>query len=220
MSTKLEVWGDYACFTRPELKTERVSYPVMTPSAARGIIDAIYWHPGMRNVIDKIHVLSPIDYMNVRVNEVASKISWDKVREHMIKRDNAPLYIDTTDGKKREQRSSRVLKNVHYVIESHFELVPEKMNEGDNKDKFKGILAERIEAGRCYKYPYFGMRQFPVFFRKWEEKEIPTAYPDKVVDFGLMIYDHEFRKDRVNTALFHAVMENGVIDLTKAEVLK
>ena len=114
MAVKVEVWGEYACFSRMELKVERVSYDVMTPSAARGILEAIYWRPGMRWVIDRIYVLSPIKMTNIRRNEVQSKISAGNVRAVMTGGQDR-LYISTS--KDIVQRASLVLQNVHYVIE-------------------------------------------------------------------------------------------------------
>ena len=110
MSVKLEVWGDYACFTRPEMKAERVSYDVMTPSAARGILEAIFWHPGMRYVIDRIYVLSPIAFTNIRRNEVKSKISASVVKKQITGGSNE-LYLDASE--EIMQRAAMVLRDVH-----------------------------------------------------------------------------------------------------------
>ncbi len=125
MSVKVEVWGDYACFTRPEMKVERVSYDVMTPSAARGLLEAIYWHPGMTWVIDKMYVLNPIEFTNIRRNEVKSKISARNVSS-VMKGKTEPLFISTSDDI--QQRAALVLKNVRYVIEAHFEMTQKAEN--------------------------------------------------------------------------------------------
>ena len=120
----IRVQGRYALFTRPEMKVERVSYDVITPSAARGIIEAIYWKPAIRWVIDKIHVLREIEFTNIRRNEVSEKASVDNALQ-VMKGANKPLYIAATEA--RQQRAAMVLKDVDYVIEAHFEKVDEGM---------------------------------------------------------------------------------------------
>ena len=128
VGVKVRVWGNYALFSRPEMKVERCSYDVMTPSAARGIVEAIYWHPGLRWVIDKIYVVNPISFTSVRRNEVKSKISARNVLQVYNGADK-PLYISS----KAEivQRASLILRDVEYVIEAHFEMT-ERANESDN----------------------------------------------------------------------------------------
>lgn len=218
MAVKLEVWGDYACFTRPEMKVERVSYDVMTPSAARGILEAIFWHPGMRYVINRIHVLSPISFTNIRRNEVKSKISASAVYDKMTG-GKAELYLNTSDDI--QQRAAMVLQNVRYVIEAHFELVPDKMGAGDNVGKFSEMLKRRIEKGQCYHRPYFGCREFPVQFQMWEEKDIPTAYPNETRDLGFMLFDMDYRDPQdIRPMFFRARLEDGVLDLRNVEVLR
>ena len=218
MSVRLEVWGDYACFTRPEMKVERVSYDVMTPSAARGILEAIFWHPGMKYVIDRIHVLSPIAFANIRRNEVKSKVSASAVYEHMTGA-GKDLYLNTSEDI--QQRAAMVLQNVRYVIEAHFELVPDKMGAGDNVGKFSEMLKRRIEKGQCYHRPYFGCREFPVQFQMWEEKDIPTAYPNETRDLGFMLFDMDYRDPQnIRPMFFRAKLENGVLDLRNVEVLQ
>lgn len=218
MSVKLEVWGDYACFTRPEMKVERVSYDVMTPSAARGILEAIFWHPGMRYVIDRIHVLSPISFTNVRRNEVKSKISASVVYDAMTG-GKTELYLNTAEDI--QQRAAMVLQDVRYVIEAHFDLVPEKIGEGDNEGKFCEMLKRRIAKGQCYHQPYFGCREFPAHFRAWEAETIPTAYSSETRDLGFMLFDLDYRDPKnIQPMFFRAKLENGVMDLRNAEVLK
>lgn len=218
MSVRLEVWGDYACFTRPEMKVERVSYDVMTPSAARGILEAIFWHPGMKYVIDRIHVLSPIAFANIRRNEVKSKISASAVYEHMTG-GGKDLYLNASEDI--QQRAAMVLQNVRYVIDAHFELVPDKMGAGDNVSKFSEMLKRRIEKGQCYHRPYFGCREFPVQFQMWEEKDIPTAYPNETRDLGFMLFDMDYRDPQnIRPMFFRAKLENGVLDLRNVEVLQ
>ena len=155
---KVKVWGDYALFSRPEMKVERCSYDVMTPSAARGILEAIYWHPGMRWVIDRIYVNKPIQLTSVRRNEVKSKISANNVLP-VYNGNPKRLYIST----KAEivQRASLLLRNVEYVIEAHFEMT-DAATASDNPGKFKDITMRRLRKGECFHTPYFGCREFPV----------------------------------------------------------
>ena len=160
---QLEVWGAYALFSRPELKVERVSYDVPTPSAARGIVEAVYYHPGLRWVIDRIHVLNPIRFVSIRCNEVTDKISGRNVRQ-AAQGGGQPLYLVTSQ--KIVQRSSLLLQDVHYVIEAHFEMT-DKAAPSDNPGKFQDIVTRRMERGQCFHTPYFGCREFPVSFRRW-----------------------------------------------------
>ena len=150
MSIQVEVWGDYAAFNRPELKVERVSYDVMTPSAARGILDSIYWHPGLKWVIDLIYVCNPIRFTNIRRNEVKSKILSSNVRTVMMggKKD---LYLCTAQDI--QPRAATLLRDVRYVIEAHFDMT-EKAAPGDNPGKFQDIMKRRLERGQFYSQPY------------------------------------------------------------------
>lgn len=215
MSVMVEVWGDYALFTRPELKVERVSYDVMTPSAARGLLEAIYWHPGMRWVIDRIYVLNPIRFTNVRRNEVSATVSASKARTVMSD-GNADLYINTQDCI--QQRAAMVLQDVHYVIEAHFDLT-EKAGTEDNAGKFCSIMRRRLEKGQCYHQPYFGTREFPAHFRAWKCGEPTTAYPDKDRVLGLMLYDMDYSNhENIRPQFFKAKLRSGVLDVIGQEV--
>ena len=149
MGVKVKVWGDYALFSRPELKVERYSYDVITPSAARGILEAIYWHPGMKWVIDKIYVKNPINFTSVRRNEVKSKISANNVLS-VYNGAEKPLYISSKE--EIVQRASIILTNVEYVIEAHFDMT-ERANATDNPGKFKDIIMRRLKRGECYHMP-------------------------------------------------------------------
>ncbi|WP_440321392.1 type I-C CRISPR-associated protein Cas5c [Laedolimicola sp.] len=218
IGVKVHVWGDYALFSRPELKTERYSYDVITPSAARGILDAVYWHPGMRWVIDKIYVKNPICFTSVRRNEVKSKILASNVLQAYNGADK-PLYISTREDI--VQRAALVLCNVSYVIEAHFEMT-DKANASDNPGKFKDIIMRRLRRGECFYMPCLGCREFPANFALCEEEEIHTAYdevPEK--DLGLMLYDMDYSDpENIQPMFFHAVMRHGVIDLRECEVLR
>ena len=133
---QVEVWGPYALFSRPELIAERVSYVVITPSAARGLIEAIFWHPGLRWVIDCIHVCAPIRLTNLRRNEVKSTLSARSVRT-VMERGTGELYLCTANDI--QQRAARLLRDVHYVIEAHFTMT-ERARDGDNPGKFQDII--------------------------------------------------------------------------------
>ena len=215
---KVRVWGDYALFSRPEMKVERCSYDVMTPSAARGILEAVYWHPGMRWVIDKIYVVNPVQFTSVRRNEVKSKISAGNVLQ-VYNGAKKPLYIST----KAEivQRASLLLRDVEYVIEAHIEMT-DKGNATDNPGKCKDIGIRRLRRGECYHMPYFGCREFPAHFCLCEEEEIQTAYEEvEEKDLGFMLYDMDYtERENIQPMFFRAVMRRGVIDLRNCEVVR
>ena len=208
MSVKVEVWGDYACFSRPELKTERMSYDVMTPSAARGLLEAIYWHPGLRWVIDRIYVMQPIRFTGIRRNEVKSKISADNVRSAMSG-GKQEVYLCTSEDI--QQRAATVLQDVRYVIEAHF-VMTDQAAPSDNAGKFCDIMRRRLEKGQCYHQPCFGVREFPAQFRLWPGGEIPTTGETR--DMGLMLYDMDYSDLRNITPMFYrAALENGVLNV-------
>ncbi|HIX31795.1 MAG TPA: type I-C CRISPR-associated protein Cas5c [Firmicutes bacterium] len=215
MAISLEVWGDYALFTRPEMKVERVSYDVMTPSAARGLVEAIYWHPGLKWVIDRIHVCAPIRFTNLRRNEVKAVIpkiaKSEKVAQEMLERGNAkikPLYII---GDVRQQRAALLLRDVRYVIEAHFDMT-DRAAPGDNPGKFQDIVKRRIQKGQFYHQPCFGCREFPAQF-KWCEEPLPC--PDELKgtrDLGWMLYDMDYSDpEDIKPLFFRAELKNGVL---------
>ena len=212
---QLEVWGAYALFSRPELKVERVSYDVPTPSAARGIVEAVYYHPGLRWVIDRIHVLNPIRFVSIRRNEVTDKISGRNVRQ-AAQGGGQPLYLVTSQ--KIVQRSSLLLQDVHYVIEAHFEMT-DKAAPSDNPGKFQDIVTRRMERGQCFHTPYFGCREFPVSFRRWPGGPIPSI--DETRDLGLMLYDFDYSDPAAITpTYFRARLEHGVLNTQNCEVFR
>lgn len=217
MGFQIEVWGPNACFTRPEMKVERVSYDVITPSAARGLLEAIYWHPGMRWVIDRIYVLHPIRFQNIRRNEVKSVVSGSKVKA-MMNGGEAP-YINAKDDI--QQRASLILVNVKYIIEAHFDLT-EKAVPSDNAGKFTDIIRRRLERGQTYHQPCFGCREFPAFFREWDGRPIRTAEELRGErDLGYMLYDMDYAdRENIQPMFFRAVMKDGVIDLRHCEVIR
>ena len=216
IGVKVKVWGEYALFSRPEMKVERCSYDVITPSAARGILEAIYWHPGMKWAIDKIYVQKPVQFTSIRRNEVKSKISSNNVLPVYNGADK-PLYISTKSDI--VQRASLLLRDVSYVIEAHFEMT-EKAVESDNTGKFKDIIMRRLRRGECYHMPYFGCREFPANFCLCEDEKIETAYSGEK-DLGFMLYDMDFSDlDNIQPMFFRALMKDGVINLRDCEVIR
>lgn len=219
MSISLEVWGDYACFARPEMKVERVSYDVMTPSAARGLLEAIYYHPGLKYTVDKIHVCAPIRFMNLRRNEVKSVISARAART-VMERGNGDLYMVTSQ--EIQQRAAMLLRDVHYVIEAHFEMT-DKAAPGDNPGKFQDILQRRIRKGQCYYQPCFGCREFPAHFKPCSA--MPSCPEDLKGrrDLGWMLYDMDYSDpENIQPRFFRAVLQDGVLtvpDWNSEEVL-
>lgn len=206
---KLKVYGDYACFTRPEMKVERVSYDVITPSAARGIIEAVYWKPAIRWVIDRIHVLNEIKFTNIRRNEVSQKISASNVKKIMNSGKGRLYQIASED---RQQRAAMILKDVCYIIEAHFEMT-EKVGPSDTPEKHYNIALRRMRQGQCYHQPCLGTREFPANF-ELIENEVPEGFYsyEKEIDFGWMLWDIDFQND-MTPIFYRAVLKNGVIDL-------
>ena len=214
---RVRLWGDYALFSRPEMKVERCSYDVMTPSAARGMLEAIYWHPGMRWVIDKIYVRKPIQFTSIRRNEVKSKVLAGNVLS-AINGGGKPLYISSRE--EIVQRASILLRDVEYVVEAHFEMTP-KAAPGDNEGKFKDIIMRRLRRGECYHQPYFGCREFPARFALYEEEEVDTAYDGTERDLGYMLYDLDYSDtEDIKPMFFRAVMKDGVLDVRNCEVVR
>ncbi len=185
---------------------ERVSYEVMTPSAARGLLDAIFWHPGLRWVVDKIHVLSPIRMTNIRRNELKSKVLASDLKAAMLgKKTNLGIHT----GEDIQQRAALVLQDVHYVIEAHFEMT-EKAVKSDNPGKFQDIMCRRLEKGQCYHRPCFGTREFPAQFRAWPSQSIPSIGETR--ELGYMLYDMDYSNpEDIRPLFFRAKLEDGVL---------
>ncbi len=209
---KLKVWGERACFTRPEMKVERVSYDVITPSAARGILDAIHWKPAIRWSVDRIHVLKPIRFESIRRNEVGGKLSPASVAKAMKAGSTSGLanYVDED----RQQRAATILRDVAYVIEAHFDLTP-KAGPDDSVGKHLDIFNRRARKGQCFQMPCMGVREFPAHFQLLEEGDaIPEKHeslqPER--DLGWMLHDIDFDKN-MTPRFFRAQMSGGVIEV-------
>jgi len=216
----VDVWGDLACFTRPETKVERFSYPIITPSAARGVLDAIYVKPlEFGWLVDKIELLAPISYIALKRNEVKEKISESAVKKAM-KGGEAPLIVSDatkdyagTDQVGRTQRQTMALKNVAYRIHAHIRPRPGSEN---RLKALKDQAQRRIKAGKCFYQPYLGCREFAGYFE-------PASDERQVVDFtgdvGWMIYD-VFNLDEIVIdtgspciSIFYASIEHGVMQV-------
>ena len=211
----LEVWGPMACFTRPELKVERVSYDVITPSAARAIFEAVFWKPAIRWQVTKIEVLNPVKWTSVRRNEVGAVASKN------------PIFIED----KRQQKNSLLLKDVRYRIWAKLEFIPQwkrketknaqidaeesdMLRKDENPAKYNAMFERRASKGQCFSQPYLGTREFSASFRLVNpEKERLDAPVSESRDLGIMLYDMDFESNLKNPpAMFYrARMENGVI---------
>ena len=224
----LKISGDYALFSRPEMKVERVSYDVITPSAARGVLEAIYWKPQIRWVIDEIHVLNPIRFTNVRRNELDAKIpvKGGAGVGSAMNSDGVFPSIDVTDH--RQQRASLLLKDVAYLIRAHLIVKDRRIDkdgpefsESDAAGKHLEMFKRRARKGQAFHHPYFGCREFPVTYQLIE-KDSETPSPSEELkgekDLGFILHDIEFdqakdSKKVKNTTphFFRAVMKDGVI---------
>jgi len=221
----LEVWGDYACFTRPEMKVERVSYDVITPSAARAIFEAVFWKPAIRWHVRKIEILNPIKWMSVRRNEVGAVMS-DR---------SEGLFIEEN----RQQRAGLLLRDVKYRLHAELEFIPihkrnkvynpvpeylaDKEEEAEfardpkeeNPGKYNAMFERRAKKGQCFNRPYLGCREFSCMFRLVEKPEEEPARPvNETRELGFMLYDMDFTDSSdPKPAFFNAKLENGVINV-------
>jgi CRISPR-associated protein Cas5d len=206
---KLHVWGDYACFTRAELKVERVSYDVMSPSAARGILEAIHWKPAILWVVDAIHVLRPIRFTSIRRNEVGAKIPAGSVKSAMNRGDTNGLGLAVDED--RQQRAATVLVKPAYVIEAHFELT-DKAGDGDTAAKHIAMFNRRVAAGQCFHRPYLGTREFAAHFALVEDDLPPCELPEdqRSRNLGYMLHDIDHANDHT-PYFFRASLVDGVM---------
>lgn len=211
---RLKVWGKYACFTRPEMKVERVSYDLMTPSAARGIVEAILWKPAIAWKVTQIDVLNPIKWESVRRNEVGAVMS---PRTDCI-------YIED----ERQQRAGLLLKDVAYIIHAYFEMT-EKAGSEDSVVKFTEMFLRRAEKGQCFYRPYLGCREFAAEFEIFSKgKPLPEPISE-TRDLGWMLYDishdnssdknnQHFCNDNCRPSFFKASLNNGRMVINESKV--
>ena len=208
---RLHVWGDYACFTRPEMKAERVSYDVITPSAARGILEAVHWKPAIRWVIDRIHVLKPIRFESLRRNELGSKIPVGTVRKAAKSGESHDLHTYVESD--RQQRATTLLRNVAYVIEAHFELTG-AAEPDDTEAKHLSMFNRRAAKGQCFNQPYLGTREFSGHFALVTDEMPRSCLPDEQRnrDLGWMLLDIDYEDD-FEPRFFRARLRDGVIQV-------
>lgn len=214
MPIKVLVWGPYCCCSRIEMKTEHVSYDMITPSVARGILEAIYWHQGLKWCIDQITVCNPICFTNIKRNEVGAVISAKNVR-NVMQTQTGELYIATSQSI--EQRAAMVLRDVKYVIDAHF-VMTDKANPSDNAGKFQDIMKRRLEKGQCFHTPYLGCREFSAHFAPC--LEVPPCPPELtgVKDLGYMLWDMDYSDPKnIRPLFFRATLVDGVLKVPKRE---
>ena len=217
MPIQVEVWGDYACFTRPEMKTERVSYDVMTPSAARGLLESIYWHPGLRWVIECIHVCGPIRFTNIRRNEVKDVISARAVKSVMEKGKGIDeLYLATTESI--QQRAAMVLKDVHYVIDAHFDMTDKAPRPVTIRASFRTSSSAGWYAGSATACRTSARGSFAAHFARCTE--LPPC-PEELLgerDLGWMLWDMDYTDPQdIKPKFFRAKLVDGAMDVPPPE---
>jgi CRISPR-associated protein Cas5d len=200
------VRGPLACFTRPELKVERMSYPTITPSAARGIFEAVLWKPAIQWHIDRIAVLAPIEFTAFRRNEVNTRATNPSAAVVARGGPHAPFYADED----RAQRNTVALRDVDYRIDAHFTMT-ERAGPDDNPTKFVEMFRRRLHSGQHWQQPYLGCREFIADIGPAEEDCPPPI--DDTRDLGIMLWDIVYRKDANRPVFFAAQMTNGIIDV-------
>lgn len=210
---RILIKGPRACFTRPEMKAERVSYDVLTPSAARGIIEAVYWKPAIRWRVDSIGVLNEICFDSFRRNELESKLSYSEAKKAMTK--DSDVYVAASE--KRQQRATTYLRDVAYLVKGHFELT-EKAGPDDTVEKHYNIALRRFRKGQCFNQPVLGCREFPAQVEliesedEWDRLASVGFYAGSGErDLGFMLYDIDFAHG-MEPMFYRAVMHDGVID--------
>lgn len=235
----LEVWGDYACFTRPEMKVERVSYDVMTPSAARAIFEAILWKPAIRWNITKIEVLHPIKWISVRRNEVGKVISSPTAKQMSgVLGETMGIFVED----ERQQRAGLFLRDVKYRIYGYFDFIPpdkrntnaasspelwadeqeqiEAVRKDETEAKYAAMFERRAKKGQCFHRPYLGCREFACHFKLADPIEELVTPIDDTRDLGFMLYDMNFNEDSNNPTplFFRARLENGIMNTDRRYV--
>ena len=205
---RLHIWGDHACFTRTEMKVERVSYDVMTPSAARGILEAIHWKPAIRWVIDEIHVLKPIRFQSIRRNEVGHKAPAGKIKIAMNRGSLEGLELLVDED--RQQRAATVLVDVAYVICARFEMTA-KAGPDDNEGKHLDTFNRRAARGQCFHQPCLGTREFAARFELLPPGAAMPAAAAESRDLGFMLWDIDHAAQDRPSLFFRARLENGVV---------
>lgn len=227
---KIIVEGEYALFTRPEMKVERVSYDVPTVSAMEGLVKSVYWKPALRIVIDKIIVFNPIKFINIRRNEIKTKIPQRNVTSQMNGKGSSEIYASET----RSQRAGMLLKDVKYGVEFHFELTGIRSDHDDeSEEKHYNIMLRRLRNGQCFRQPCLGCREFSVsrieLVDEFDLTQVDHSL-DGDTDLGYMLYGMKFEdggkpvnndwnepkfSDKADPMYYRPHMINGVIDVAK-----
>ena len=201
---EIKIWGDYACFTRPEMKVERVSYPVMTPSAARGAVEAIFWKPQVAWRIKEICVLKPIRFVSIRRNEITERQSVQSARRWIAEGGG----FDASGHRNRAQRHALALRDVAYVVRAQLVL---REGVADNIAKYRDQFRRRVARGQCFATPYLGCREFAASFGEPDENDLPIA---RCEDLGPMLLDIDYDPDRSGRGtprFFRASLDRGVL---------
>lgn len=205
LPVEVNVWGEFACFTRPEMKVERLSYRCMTPSAARGILEAIFWKPQFNWIVQEIAILNPVQQISLRRNEVNSKIPASKVSGWRERQEHDRYFADVDNT----QRNTIALKNVNYVIKANLALGKEFAE--IHPAKFRDQFRRRVERGQCYLRPYLGCREFAANFAPPPDNYRPINLTE---DLGRVVFDFDYRgEDRAIPHFFQARIEEGVLDV-------
>lgn len=212
---RVRLAGLLACFTRPEFKVERVSYEVITPSAARGILEAILWKPAIQWVVERIHVLAPIRFVSFKRNEIDSRISVRNVLQEIAGKPMKHFFAD----EHREQRNTTALKDVDYVVEAHY-CSSSRWTDTDNYPKYNDMFRRRLENGQTYHSPYFGCREFAAMVESVDtvpKHSLPEEQKDK--NLGWMLYDLDFGAT-IRPMFFEAKLVDGVMEVPAPEMVK
>lgn len=209
----LEISGDFACFTRPEMKVERVSYDIITPSSVRAVFESILWKPAIRWQPERIEVLAPIRWTTIRRNEVGSKLSAANVKSAMLRGSGA---VALNVEEERQQRATLLLRDVRYRVTASFAMT-ERASVGDNPQKFAEMFVRRAEKGQCINQPYLGCREFACDFRLVDPATEPATTPAELRgerNLGWMLYDLDF-SDAASPEprFFQAHMKDGVVEI-------
>lgn len=236
----LEIWGDYACFTRPEMKVERVSYDVITPSAARAIFEAILWKPAISWQVTKVEVLNPIKWVSIRRNEVGKEV-YGPTAGQMAGEPGAPMGINSES--ERQQRAGLLLQDVRYRLHGYFDFIPpvERQTnrsaspefwasdderaavagEDEKPAKYAAMFERRAKKGQCFHRPYLGCREFACYFKLVDPAEEQTAPIDETRDLGFMLYDMNFVANLEDPPplFFRALLEKGTVNTDRRKVV-
>jgi CRISPR-associated protein Cas5d len=210
---RLRIFGDYACFTRPEMKSERMSYDVPTPSALRGILEAIHWKPAIAWRVQAVHIMRPVKFTSIRRNELSGKIPTRNVNDAMKKGGSLAAFIEDD----RQQRASLVLKDVEYCVEAYFVLT-DKAGSDDSPGKHLDIFNRRLAKGQVYHRPCLGCREFSAFVAPAESIPLsPIAdSPEGNRDLGWMLYDLDYRNN-YTPMFFQARLDKGIVRIPEPD---